>query len=218
MRNVGRDDHDSRMTNERPGLAEWPMRGRAAEHEECDRVGSGDPGGPSSGPAGINCYVSAASNMCQAVTSSNMSKPHLQIQLQKLSRDPVTVFINRSRIMFTTYTWASVKLSLDASRTLSWPTMYWVLQKWFYKALDFSCCVAYLLNSSSILSSCSGVKIVLTLLFFILRPPSGRMSSEFRFSFLECPFLHWFLRLWYYTIIWIKMGSDPIWCHFTLAL
>ena len=76
------------------------------------------------------------------------------------------------------HTWASVRLSLDANNTLSCPTMYCVLEKEIIINLWQSENISYLLNSSSILSNCSGVKIVLIRLFFILRPPSLRRSSE----------------------------------------
>ena len=105
-----------------------------------------------------------------------LQSTHLQIQLQK---KPDATFQN--------VYWHYLGLCQIQSRCQQDSVMTNHVLGPKINRVDFACETLsfeehYLLNSSSILSSCSGVNIVRTLLFFILRPPSGRMSSENEFK------------------------------------
>ena len=175
MRNATRDDQDERWTNQRSAADQWGAR---IWMRNVIVWGQGIPGRPATGPAGINCYVSAAAATC---VSLSHQQPDLQIQLQELNRDDRDMYLSLCQIqsrcqqdsVMTNHVLGPKTNRVDnACETLSFGEHY-------------------LLNSSSILSSCSGVNIVRTLLFFILRPPSGRMSSENE------------ILLWIYDVCWI---------------
>ena len=113
--------------------------------------------------------MSAAAATC---VSPSHQQPDLQIQLQELNHDDRDLYLSLCQIQS-----RCQQDSVMTNHVLG-PEI---------NRVDFACETLsfeehYLLNSSSILSSCSGVNIVRTLLFFILRPPSGRMSSENEFK------------------------------------
>ena len=114
------------MRLEMIGIDDWPIRGQKPTNEEAGfRWGmcSCEVRGSWWGPAGINCYVSAAT--AADVSPSHQHSVNTFTNSITGARDSDATLQN----VYWHYTWASVKFSLVASKTLSWPTMYWVLKQ-----------------------------------------------------------------------------------------